>query len=114
MFLVELQSMARAAGYRPVSVRPGASQIAGQLLVVDMAFKGDWEGEIRAAVRAGVPAVAFGPHVETEARRRAKEAGAARVLANSNLRRALPGILVEARAKTGLTAAAGEDENEAD
>jgi hypothetical protein len=95
MFGVQLQNMARAVGFRHLTVRPGASLPAGDVLVVDLAARGDWEGAIREAASRGTPAIAFGPHMDAEARKRAKQAGAARVLANSNLARDLPGILRE-------------------
>ena len=93
MFAVRLQNMARAAGLRHVTVRPGAPLPPGELLVVDLAARGDWEQAIREAAGRGTTVIAFGPHMDADARKRAKAAGAARVLANSNLARDLPGIL---------------------
>jgi hypothetical protein len=95
MFGVQLQNMARAAGLRYLTARPNAPLPDAGLMVVDLASRGDWEGAIREASARGVRVVAFGPHMDAEGRRRAKEAGAARVLANSNLARDLPGILAE-------------------
>jgi hypothetical protein len=95
MFGVELQSMAGKAGYRFVNLRPGTPIPEGDMLVVDMGARGDWQGAIREAHERGIEVVAFGSHTDTEARRAAKRAGAARVLANSNLARDLPSILVE-------------------
>ncbi|HYO49601.1 MAG TPA: hypothetical protein VEW94_07085 [Chloroflexia bacterium] len=95
MFGVQLQNMARAAGLRYLTARPNAPLPAASMMVVDLAARGDWEGAIREAVGRGVKVVAFGPHMDAESRRRAKEAGASRVLANSNLTRDLPGILAE-------------------
>jgi hypothetical protein len=93
MFGVQLQNMARAGGLRHVTVRPGAALPDGDALVVDLAARGDWEGAIREAAGRGMPVVAFGPHMDAASRKRAKAAGASRVLANSNLARDLPGIL---------------------
>src|SRR5436305_125923 len=74
MFTVQLQSMARKANLRPVTLRPGsgAPLPEGDLLVVDMAARADWESVIREAASRGVKVVAFGPHVDADARRKAK------------------------------------------
>ena len=95
MFGSELQAISRKAGFRPVTLRPGSDLPSGDILVVDLAARGDWESSIREAVAHNIPVVAFGPHVDTEARRKAKEAGARRVLSNGNLSRDLPMILKE-------------------
>ena len=95
MFGVQLQNMAKAAGLRYLTARPNAPLPDAGLMVVDLASRGDWEGAIREAVGRGVRVVAFGPHMDAEGRRRAKDAGAARVLANSNLARDLPVIFAE-------------------
>jgi hypothetical protein len=95
MFGVQLQNMARAAGLRYVTARPNAPLPDAGMMVVDLAARGDWEGAIREMAARGVRVVAFGPHMDAEGRRRAKEAGAARVLANSNLARDLPAIFAE-------------------
>jgi hypothetical protein len=92
-FGVQLQNMARKAGVRPVPSRPGQPLPPADLMVVDLAARADVANAIRQAVATGVPVVAFGPHMDTEARRAAKEAGASRVLTNSNLARDLPPIL---------------------
>jgi hypothetical protein len=99
MFAVRLQNMARAGGFRHVTARPGAPLPPGELLVVDLASRGDWEQAIREAAGRGTMVIAFGPHMDADARKRAKAAGAARVLANSNLARDLPGILHDIRGK---------------
>ena len=93
MFGVRLQDMARAAGLDYAVARPGTPLPAGHLLVVDLSTRGDWEAAIREAAGKGMPVVAFGPHMDTGARRRARQAGAGRVLTNSNLARDLPPIL---------------------
>jgi hypothetical protein len=95
MFGVQLQNMARAAGLRYMTARHDAPLPDARMMVVDLAARGDWEGAIREAAARGVRVVAFGPHMDAEGRRRAKEAGAARVLANSNLARDLPAIFAQ-------------------
>ena len=92
MFGVRLQNMARAAGFRPITLRSGAPLPPGEMLVVDLSARGDWEAAIRQAAERNVEVVAFGPHMDAGARRRARQAGASRVLANSNLTRDLPTI----------------------
>ncbi len=93
MFGVQLQNMARAAGLRPVQVRPGAPLPTAGIMVVDLNSRANWRGVIEEAAGRGTRVVAFGPHTDAESRRRAKEAGASRVLANSNMGRDLPAIL---------------------
>src|ERR1044072_8118451 len=93
MFGVQLQNIATRAGFRPVTLKPHGPIPEGAVLVVDLAARGDWEAAIEAAARAGIPVVAFGPHMDAGARKRARAAGASRVLANSNLARDLPTIL---------------------
>ena len=97
MFAVQLQSMARAAGFRPVSLRSGQELPPGDVLIVNLANKTPWEPAIQQAATRSTPVIAFGPHVQAELRRRAKELGAHRVLANSYLARDLPGVLQELR-----------------
>jgi hypothetical protein len=67
----------------------------GDVLVVDLAVRGDWEGSMHEAVQRGIRVVAFGPHMDVEGRQKARAAGAERVLANSNLARDMPIILRE-------------------
>ncbi len=97
MFGVQLQTITRHAGFRAITVRPGTPLLNADLLVVDIAARGDWEGAIREARERNIPVIAFGPHVDAKARRKARVAGATRVLANSNLARDLPGILLGIR-----------------
>jgi hypothetical protein len=95
MFAVQLQNMARKTGYRVANARPGAPLPGADVLVVDLGSRGDWEPAIREVAGRGVPVIAFGPHMDAEGRKRAKAAGATRVLANSNLTRDLPKILAD-------------------
>ena len=93
MFGVQLQNMARQAGQRHVTLKPGLPMPEGSMLVVDIDARSDWESAIREARQRGIPVVGFGPHTNADARKRAKEAGASRVLSNGNLTRDLPAIL---------------------
>lgn len=109
MFTVQLQNIARKAELRPVVVKPGTPLPAGDLLVVDLASRADWEQPIREARQMGTTVVAFGPHMDAEGRRRAKEAGASRVLANSNLQRDLPAIFHSFRHRQASPPAENEE-----
>ena len=95
MFGVQLQNMARHSGFKPVTLRLGSPLPEGDVLIVDLAARADWESTVRDAAERGTMVVAFGPHMDAEGRRKAKSAGAGRVLANSNLTRDLPQILKE-------------------
>ncbi|HEX8219186.1 MAG TPA: hypothetical protein VF914_08230 [Chloroflexia bacterium] len=97
MFAVQLQNMARKTGYRVGNARPGAPLPGADVMVVDLGSRGDWEAAIREMAGRGVPVIAFGPHMDAEGRKRAKAAGATRVLANSNLTRDLPRLLTNLR-----------------
>ena len=64
------------------------------LAIVNIATTGvDWEMAIRRAREAGYPVLAFGSHMDLEARARAIEAGAQRVVANSKFTSDMPGLV---------------------
>jgi len=100
MFGVRLQNMARKAGLRSAYLRRDTATEGARLLVVDLSAGGDWVHAIEAARSHNVDVVAFGPHMDAESRRKAKEAGASRVIANSNLERDLPIIFGKLRDKS--------------
>lgn len=104
MFGVQLQKMAQRAGYRHLNLRPGQNVPPASVLIVDLAARADWETVVRNAVQRGIKVIAFGPHMDSEARRHAKAAGASRVLANSNLTRDLPTILLTLAPQSSLSA----------
>jgi DNA-binding response OmpR family regulator len=55
-----------------------------RLAIVNIATKGvDWEAAIRAARANNIPVLAFGSHMDLDARAKALEAGAGKVVANS-------------------------------
>ncbi|MDQ3929603.1 MAG: hypothetical protein M3328_10715 [Chloroflexota bacterium] len=110
MFGVQLQNMARKTGYRFSVARPGAPLPDADVMVVDMGSRAEWEAAIREVSARGVPVIAFGSHMDAEGRKRAKAAGAMRVLANSNLARDLPGILLNLREQNSI--AAEEDQHD--
>jgi DNA-binding response OmpR family regulator len=53
----------------------------------------DWETAIRKARTAGLKVLAFGSHMDLEARSKALEAGAQRVVANSKFTSDMPGLV---------------------
>ncbi len=111
MFGVQLQNMARKTGYSFTNARPGAPLGTADVMIVDLGSRGDWEAAIREVSGRGVPVIAFGPHMDAEGRKRARAAGAIRVLANSNLARDLPRILSDLRER-GTAGEADDDKGE--
>jgi len=68
--------------------------MAPALVIVDTATTGvDWEAAIREARARGFPVLAFGSHMDLEARARALAAGAQRVVANSKFTSDMPGLV---------------------
>lgn len=64
------------------------------LVIVNIASQGiDWEAAIRQASERGYPVLAFGSHMDLDARARALQAGALRVVANSKFARDMPGLV---------------------
>ncbi len=65
-----------------------------QLVIVNTATAGvDWEAAIRAARTRDLPVLAFGSHMDLEARAKALQAGAQRVVANSKFSSDMPGLV---------------------
>jgi DNA-binding response OmpR family regulator len=64
------------------------------LVIVNTATAGvDWEAAIRAARAQGLPVLAFGSHMDLEARAKALQAGAQKVVANSKFSSDMPGLV---------------------
>src|SRR5438876_3327820 len=64
------------------------------LVIVNIATTGvDWEAAIRQARTAGLKVLAFGSHMDLEARSKALEAGAERVVANSKFTSDMPDLV---------------------
>ena len=64
------------------------------LAIVNTATQGvDWETAIRQARAHGLPVLAFGSHMDLEARNKALSAGALRVVANSKFTSDMPGLV---------------------
>lgn len=65
-----------------------------KLVIVNTATVGvDWEAAIRAARTRDLPVLAFGSHMDLEARAKALQAGAQRVVANSKFSSDMPGLV---------------------
>jgi hypothetical protein len=81
-------------------------------VIVNIATQGiDWEEAIRKARAAGYPVLAFGSHMDLDARARARAAGAQRVVANSKFASDMPG-LVRRMLSEPVPAAVDESESE--
>jgi DNA-binding response OmpR family regulator len=64
------------------------------LAIVNIATKGlDWEAAIRAARANDIPVLAFGSHMDLEARAKALQAGAQQVVANSKFVNNMPDLI---------------------
>ncbi len=64
------------------------------LVIVNTATTGvDWEAAIGAARARGLPVLAFGSHMDLEARAKALQAGAQKVVANSKFSSDMPGLV---------------------
>ncbi len=64
------------------------------LVIVNTATTGvDWEAAIRQARASGYAVLAFGSHMDLDARARAIEAGAQRFVANSKFTSDMPGLV---------------------
>jgi DNA-binding NarL/FixJ family response regulator len=67
---------------------------APALVIVNIAIQGvDWAEAIRQARAHGYPVLAFGSHMDLDARARAIQAGALRVVANSKFSKDMPGLV---------------------
>ncbi len=64
------------------------------LVIINTATKGvDWEAAIRTAVSQHTRVLAFGSHMDLEARSKALEAGATKVVANSKFTSDMVGLI---------------------
>jgi DNA-binding response OmpR family regulator len=64
------------------------------LVIVNIAITGvNWEEAIREAREHSFPVLAFGSHMDLEARAKALQAGAQRVVANSKFTSDMPGLV---------------------
>src|SRR5579883_2456382 len=81
------------------------------LVIVNIATQGvDWETAIRQARASGYPVLAFGSHMDLEARAKALQAGAGRVVANSKFSSDMPGLVQRMLAEAVTTPVDESDE----
>ena len=74
------------------------------LVIVNIATQGvDWEAAIRQARASGFPVLAFGSHMDLEARAKALQAGAGRVVANSKFTSDMPGLVQRMLSESGTS-----------
>ena len=82
------------------------------LVIVDTATTGvDWEAAIRQARKHGSPVLAFGSHMDLEARAKALQAGAQRVVANSKFTSDMPGLVRRMLGEPAARPAEGIDDD---
>ena len=80
------------------------------LIIVNIATVGvDWEEAIRQSHTHGYTVLAFGSHMDLEARAKALQAGAQKVVANSKFTSDMPGLI---QRMLSQPAAASGDDNE--
>lgn len=98
-FAVKIQDTLNRAGFQTRVTRTVAefrerlAEGSYALVLVNTAARGlDWRTGIAAAREMGIPAIAYGPHVDLDTQAEARTAGAARVIANSRLAE-LPAII---------------------
>jgi len=83
------------------------------LVIINIASKGvDWESAISQAGEQGLPVLAFGSHMDLEARARALQAGAQKVVANSKFARDMPGLVTRMLQEPVGTAPSDETDEE--
>ena len=111
-FIAKIGETLRHAGYetRPARRADDFARLLGELApavaLVSTATRGlDWRAGIAAAKAAGVPVIAYGPHVDLATQAEARAAGADRVIANSKLQSDLPEIVARAVRHAATTAA---------
>jgi DNA-binding response OmpR family regulator len=81
-----------------------------ELVIINTATVGiDWEAAIRAAKAYKTPVLAFGSHMDLEARAKAVQAGAQRVVANSKFTSDMPGLVRRVLAGAAIDASELEE-----
>jgi DNA-binding NtrC family response regulator len=117
-FSVKVRETLRHLGYETQVARSEedfARKLAASapvLAMVDTATAGvAWERVILQAKAAGLPTLAFGPHVDLAAQQAARRAGADRVISNSKLAKDLPAIVAR---MLGVSAGGSQSEGSAE
>jgi hypothetical protein len=114
-FSVRITESLNTVGYQTRTVRrldvfaDAITTWRPRIAFVNMSSRGvEWQAAITAAHDAGLPMVAFGPHVDTDAQTEARLLGAASVVANSQLAADLPAIVERALRRAQRRAVAHE------
>ncbi len=82
-----------------------ATEEGPELVIVNTATTGvNWEEAIRQARAHGLSVLAFGSHMDLEARAKALKAGALRVVANSKFTSDMPGLVERMLSEPGTAA----------
>ena len=100
-FGVRLRQLATDLGYACVIEKETAAFFgrltslgeAAALGIVDIGLGVDWEVAAREMAQATAPVVAFGPHMDVDGLRAAKQAGVTRVFSNGEFSRETAGII---------------------
>jgi DNA-binding response OmpR family regulator len=123
-FAVKIRDTLRHLALETIVVRDLAAfsrALAGQnapaappaLAIVDISTPGvAWDEAIRQARQHGLPVLAFGPHVDVEARARALAAGAQRVVSNARLSSSLASLVQALLTSPETADLATEDEEQ--
>lgn len=89
---MEVKTVRTLPAFEQALTAPDDEKVA--LVIVNTATTGaDWEAAIRQARTAGLKVLAFGSHMDLEARTKALQAGAQRVVANSKFTSDMPGLV---------------------
>jgi DNA-binding NtrC family response regulator len=102
-FAVKVRETLKHAGYTTRTARRVSDFIEvlaaerPEVALVNTAARGvEWRAAVHAAREAGVPLVAYGPHVDIETQAQARQEGATLVIANSKLAGDLPEVVARA------------------
>jgi DNA-binding NtrC family response regulator len=114
-FAVKIQDTLKQTGFQTRVMRTNAefrellTSGGYALALVNTAARGiDWRLGVMAAREAGVPVIAYGPHVDLDTQTEARAIGATRVIANSRLAD-LPSIVERVIARVGGQVAQSDD-----
>jgi DNA-binding response OmpR family regulator len=115
-FVTKITATLRHVGYETRTAREADAfarllrEVSPAIALVNLAGHGiDWRAAIVAARAAGVPIVAYAPHVDVRLHESARQAGADSVIAHSKLATDLPAVV----ARTVRRGAAGPDRDSA-
>jgi len=101
MFSVRIRDVATTMGGLVTLVQTNEElleklELTPSLVILDLTAVTDgWEDVVAKVKAAGVPVLAYGPHVNVEAREKAVAAGCDDVVANSKLTLDLPNLLAK-------------------